>query len=189
MKEDAARWDARYEASGCFHGAAPSLFLVDNLPLIKSLAPGPLALDIACGEGRNSIFLAQHGFTVTGIDISGRGITKARQRMEEEGLVIDFRVADLEKYTFAEQYDQIINFNFLLRELIPPMVSSLTTGGIILFDTILDAPSCGTVHNRDYLLQPGELLRIFSGFDGTILKSEEHPEKDAPTAKLMFRKQ
>ncbi len=182
------KWDQRFREQECVLGTEPSRFLVDNMPLIKSLVPGIRALDIACGEGRNSIFLAEEGFRVTGIDISPAGLEKARRWMERRGLRIDFRQADLGKYVFEERYDLIINFNFLLRDLIPKSVAALAPKGVMVFDTLLDSPHVPTRHKKEHLLQPGELVRIFSAFSGEILLAEELPFDPMPTARLIFRK-
>jgi 2-polyprenyl-3-methyl-5-hydroxy-6-metoxy-1,4-benzoquinol methylase len=188
MEEDRSKWNERYSGAGFFLGPRPSQFLAEQLERLIALCPGRRALDIACGEGRNSIFLARHGFAVTGIDISEKGIAKARQWMEEEGLAIDFRVADLENYTLTATYDLIINFNFLLREMIPAEVDALSPGGLLVFDTILDTPSLVGCHTRRFLLRQGELPTLFAPFPGAILHHEEFPCAVNPTARLIFRK-
>lgn len=188
MEDDKAKWDERYNREGYFLGPDPSRFLAERIGFITSICPGRMALDIACGEGRNSIFLAHHGFTVTGLDISEAGIDKAGKWMEHEGLQIDFRLADLERYEFTETYDLIINFNFLLRSLIPKEVQALNPCGVLVFDTILEAPTLQGVHNRQFLLQPGELRTLFEPYAGVILHYEERPQDATPTVKLIFQK-
>lgn len=188
MTDNREKWNARYAGAGYYLGPDPSRFLAENMALIKGLAPGEKALDIACGEGRNSIFLARHGFAVTGLDISEEGIAKADQWAKAEGLAVSFHCMDMENYEFSETWDLIINFNFLLRNLIPKMFEALNPGGLIVFDTILDTPALEGRHNKAYLLQPGELRKIFSRFPGEILADEELPFGPLPTARLIFRK-
>lgn len=187
-KDTNLKWDERFREEACVLGTEPSRYLADNMELIKSLVPGMRALDIACGEGRNSIYLAGLGFRVVGLDISEAGLEKAHAWMEREGLMIDFRRVNLEEYDFGEQYDLIINFNFLLRDLIPKTVAALAPGGIIVFDTLLDSPYVPTTHKKEHLLEPGELLRIFRGFPGEILLPEERLYDQMPTARLIFHK-
>ncbi len=187
MQEDGAKWNERYAQAGLYHGAAPSPFLAERIGFLAFLTPGRRALDLACGEGRNSIFLAHNGYIVTGLDISGEGLAKAARRAAAEGLAIDFRRVDLEGYGFEERWDLIINFNFLLRDLIPKMVAALNPGGVIVFDTILATPALAGTHNPAFLLQPGELRRIFCRLPGTILYDEECHEGPAPTARLIFQ--
>ena len=95
---------------------------------------------------------------------------------------------DLDSYTITEKFDLIINFNFLLRGLIPDEVNALTPGGLLIFDTILESPQLMALHNPAYLLRYGELRRIFEGFEGEILFTEEVEQEEMPTARLLFRK-
>jgi SAM-dependent methyltransferase len=53
------------------------------------------AIDLGCGTGRNALFLAQHGYEVTGVDFASSAITKAIQRAESAGLEAEFVVDDL----------------------------------------------------------------------------------------------
>jgi SAM-dependent methyltransferase len=188
MTDDRGKWNDRYAGPGLYLGPAPSRFLAENIALINDLAPGNKALDIACGEGRNSIFLALHGYDVTGLDISEEGLDKAERWAEAEGLDVLFYCVDMETYEFSETWDLIINFNFLLRDLIPKMVDALNTGGVMVFDTILDTPSLKGSHNKAYLLQQGEIRSIFSSFPGKILHYEELSNGAMPTGRLIFRK-
>jgi len=188
MTDDRDKWNGRYAAAGFYLGADPSRFLAENIAMIKDLAPGQKALDIACGEGRNGIFLARHGFAVTGLDISEEGIAKAEKWAKAEGLAVSFLCVDMETYEFSEAFDLIINFNFLLRDLIPRMVEALNPGGLIVFDTILGTPTLEGNHNKAYLLRPGELRTLFARFPGAILADEELSLGPMPTARLIFRK-
>ncbi|AAR34009.1 methyltransferase domain-containing protein [Geobacter sulfurreducens] len=187
MGEEQERWDQRYLSEECLLGERPSRLLAEWIDELKRLCPGRRALDIACGEGRNSIFLARHGFAVTGLDISPVGLDKARRWAAREKLSVDFRLTDLEGYRITGTYDLIINFNFLLRDLIPHEVASLAPGGMLIFDTILQSPTAPVPHKKEYLLQPGELERLFAPFPGTVLYSAEFPDDATPTAKLIFR--
>lgn len=188
METDRIKWNRRFESQESYLGNRPSPFLASEIDRIKRLAPGNVALDVACGEGRNCVFLAQHGFRVTGLDISDIGLTKAASRAEMEGVIVDFRRVDLEYYEISESYDLILNFNFLLRELIPGEVRALNPGGLLLFDTILESQQLLETHNPTYLLRRGELVRLFETSDGEILFSEEINIGDTPTARLLFRK-
>jgi tellurite methyltransferase len=188
MEQDRLRWNRRYLESDIFLGRAASSFLQEQIGLIKRQAPGLRTLDIACGEGRNSIFLAQQGFAVTAIDISDVGIGKARQWGAECGLEIDFRVMDLEGCRLDGQYDLVININFLLRPLISQAVDALEPGGLMIFESLLATPEQLRLHNPDFMLAAGELEQIFSAFAGEILLTEERAEDPFPTARLIFKK-
>ena len=188
MEEDRIKWNARYGGAGYMFSFTPSRFLAQSLELVRRLAPGRRALDIACGEGRNGIFLAQNGFEVTAVDISERGLAKGISRAAELGVQVNFVQADLESYQLGGSYDLIVNFNFLLRPLIAPMVDALAPGGIIVMETIMNAPSLEGAHTRNFLLDQGELETLFSGFDGSILQLEEEGSGDTPVARVIFKK-
>jgi tellurite methyltransferase len=187
MEADRLKWNQRFGSEDSFLGEHPSPFLAREIERINNLVPGVTALDIASGEGRNSVFLALHGFRVTALDISDVGIAKGIRRACEARVQVEFRQVDLDGYHINERYDLIINFNFLLRELIPEEVASLTPGGLLLFDTIMASPQLLASHNQDYLLGRGELRRIFESYDGEILFEEEE-QGEMPTSRLLFRK-
>lgn len=188
MEADRIKWNERFASRNSYLGENPSPFLVQEIERIKTLVTGIDALDIACGEGRNSLFLAHHGFRVTGLDISDVGLAKGRSRAQAMGAEIDFRLVDLDDFILEETFDVILNFNFLLRGLIPQEIAALKPGGILLFDTIMASGHLLQSHNPAYLLNPGELLNLFKSDDGDILFSEENRGGDIPTARLLFRK-
>jgi SAM-dependent methyltransferase len=84
-------WDRRYAAPRLVWSAEPNRFLVEEL---GGLPPGR-ALDLACGEGRNAVWLARRGWDVTGVDFSGVAIGKARRMADEAGVAARFVRADL----------------------------------------------------------------------------------------------
>ena len=86
-----AHWDERYGTAELIWKADPNRFLVEEL---EGLAPGR-ALDIACGEGRNAIWLASMGWEVTGVDFSAVGLAKARRHAAERGLRATWIEADV----------------------------------------------------------------------------------------------
>ncbi len=187
MESDRIKWNRRFGSEDSYLGERPSPFLLQEIGRIRQLAPGRRALDIACGEGRNSVFLAQHGFGVTALDISDTGLARGRRRAEEAGVDVDFQQIDLEGFNISGQYDLVINFNFLLRDLIPAEVQALSPGGILVFDTIRESEALLASHNPAYLLGTGELRRIFEEFSGDILLYEEVNAGEMPTARLLFR--
>ena len=188
MEEDRIKWDARYGGTEYLFSFTPSRFLAQSLDRIRALTPGRRALDVACGEGRNGIFLAQNGYQVTAIDISERGLAKGASRAAELGLQVAFVQADLESYRLQESYDLILNFNFLLRPLTPRLVDALTPGGVVVMETILNAPTLQGRHTKSFLLYQGELAALFSGLGGKLLLSEEDMSGETPVARVIFRK-
>ena len=87
-------WDRRYAGVENLWSAKPNRFLVAE---VEALPPGR-ALDLACGEGQNAIWLATLGWDVTGVDFSEVAIAKARARAERDGVEVEFMCADLLTY-------------------------------------------------------------------------------------------
>lgn len=137
---------------------SPSILLVEYLPILSK----GKALDIACGEGRNAIYLARHGYDVDAVDISEEALKKGRETAGD--LKVNFLAADLEKFRIPEEsYDLIINFNYLQRSLINSIKSGLKRGGIVIFETYtVEQQAFGKPNNPEFLLKPNELLRMFS---------------------------
>jgi SAM-dependent methyltransferase len=91
---DSRQWDERYSGDGYQWKTEPNQFVAAEL---ASLAPGR-ALDLAAGEGRNSVWLAQRGWRVTAVDFSGVGLEKGRRLSAERGVTVDWVLADLLGY-------------------------------------------------------------------------------------------
>jgi tellurite methyltransferase len=145
------------------HSTTPSEFLVENIHLL----PKGRALDIAMGGGRNSVYLAQNGFDVEGVDNSLEAINMANALAKEKGIRITARQIDLEKDPFikAHAYDVIICFNYLQRPLFPFIRNGLRKNGVIVYETyIVDQAQFGRPKNPEHLLEHNELLELFRGF-------------------------
>lgn len=67
----------------------------------EALTPGR-ALDLGCGTGTNSLYLARHGWKVVGVDLAGRAIRQARRKAEEAGLPVEFHTADVTRLDFLQ---------------------------------------------------------------------------------------
>ena len=139
----------------------PAIFLADHLPKL----PGGRALDIACGDGRNAIFLAQKGYDVDAVDSSGAAIERGERMAAKARAAVNFIHADLEEFKIAPQsYDLIVNFYYLQRTIIPGIKNGLKKNGVILFETYtVEQRVIGPPNNPDYLLCPNELLKLFDG--------------------------
>lgn len=91
IEEKRARWNQRYASAELVWSADPNALLAAEL---TGLPPGS-ALDAACGEGRNALWLAEQGWQVTAMDFSDVAIGKGQAIAERRGLSLDWRVADL----------------------------------------------------------------------------------------------
>jgi len=164
MQADQKRWDERYKGSDLRASRSPNPFLKKYIRLL----PQGIALDVACGQGANAVFLARKGFKVDALDISGEALRKVRKLAEEFKVKIRTLRADLDSYSLEkEKYDLVADFYFLDRRLIPKLKRGLKKGGRIIFETYLAAPEGANQdapRNPRYLLKPNELLSRFRDF-------------------------
>jgi tellurite methyltransferase len=163
LKSDQKRWDERFRGKNFAFGKEANPFLRRNIGLF----PKGKALDIAAGEGRNAVFLAQHGFDVDAVDISERGLKKAKKLAKEMGVKVHTLLVDLDSYQIErERYDLIANFYYLNRRFIPKIKKGLKKGGKVIFETyLLEQRTLGTggpKHSK-YYLKHNELLKLFEG--------------------------
>ncbi len=164
MKTDQKKWNKRFGRKEFALGREPNLFLKQHLALLSK----GRALDVATGEGRNAVFLAQNGFEVDAVDISREGLKKARKSAREKGVKVNAFLVDLDRYQIEEdRYDLIANLYFLKRRLIPKIRKGLKKGGKVIFETYLlehRTLAAGGPRQAKYFLKPNELLRLFKGF-------------------------
>lgn len=164
MKADQKRWDKRFGEKEFALGKKPNAFLKRHIHLF----PKGKALDIAAGEGRNAVFMAEHGFEVDAVDISEKGLKKAQALARGKGVRINTFVVDLDQYQIEKgRYDLIANFYFLKRRLIARIQKGLKRGGKVIFETYLlehRTLGAGGPKQAKYFLKSNEPLRLFKNF-------------------------
>ena len=141
--EDRAKWDARYAEGAYDERPHPSAFLRDCLE--GGALPAPdRALDLACGAGRNAIYLAQNGWTVDAVDISPVALERARLRSGEGAqLAIHYLEQDLDAgFAGTGRYDLIVNIRYVNLPLLHTLIDRLRPGGALLVEQHL-APAEG----------------------------------------------
>ncbi len=140
----------------------------DPNPLLVEAAsklPASRALDLACGNGRNALWLAQRGWKVTAVDNSTTAIETLLHRAAQLSLAVDAQVADLEKSEFTIEpgrWDLIAVCYYLQRSLFEVCKSALVPGGVIVAITLLVEPG---KENSPFRLQPGELRSYFQDWE------------------------
>ena len=142
------------------------------------LKPGR-ALDLACGTGRNAVWLAEHGWQVTAVDRSPITIP-----------TVETHAADLEKHEFPileAAWDLIVVSYYLQRDLFEPVKRGVKRGGIALVIVHLIEPE----HEQSrFSLKPGELAEYFEGWE--ILHYREgkpnDPEHKRTVAEIVAKK-
>jgi SAM-dependent methyltransferase len=162
-QQAAERWNRRYRASECVFGRAPADFLRRR---IEELGAGDDALDLAMGEGRNALFLAERGYRVTGVDVSLAAVQRARALAAERGLALRAVVADLGQFPLARhRWSLIVNVRFLDRGLLRRVGGLLRPGGVLLMENFsIDHPLEADFGPSDpeRLLRPNEALSLLS---------------------------
>ena len=164
MTDDKARWNEKHQNKPMPHDVAPIL-----VKYLKEVNVGD-ALDLACGTGRNTHYLADKGFLVDAIDYSDYALSQIKNLS-----TITKHELDIDSYYIApNRYDLIVNINYLDRRLFSQIKDGLKEGGVVIFETFIVAH--GEVYhqptNIDYVLRKNELLHAFIGLD--IIYYEEH---------------
>lgn len=188
MNDIQHKWDIRWrERAGEALVADPWLLKLNDL-----LPSCGHALDLACGRGRNALDLARRGLAVSALDLSAEALAQLARAAAEEGLQIDCECCDLEAQppTLMRDFDLVLCFFFLHRPLLPWIRTAVRPGGLAILRTFSSAGRFppGELEPR-FVLQPGELLTLFSGWE--ILLHEEGLEpsrKGGSLAGIVARK-
>jgi SAM-dependent methyltransferase len=166
-----ARWDERYREGDWVDTRGPAEVLVRAVPWLPARGR---ALDLACGAGRNALFLAERGLRVVAVDLSLEGLRHTVRRARSRGLPV------------------LPVHAVLLRSTFPLITDALAPGGLLVFETwcVDEIDLLGGDIHREYALEHRELARAFSGFE--VLVAEEgvvpRPEGDRGLARLIARK-
>src|ERR1700756_783727 len=183
---DVAGWEELYRTGRRGSEDQPTQLLVET---VKDLSPGN-AIDLACGTGRNALFLADLGWDVRAVDASQTAIEKLTERAEARGVNVTATVSDLTSSEFAipnAAFDLIVIAYYLQRDLFEKMMPKLRANGLIL--AIVHTPDPGEPPNKKRAA-PGELRQIFADWD--VLHYYEGPSRDPahhrPVAEIVARK-
>ena len=139
------------------------------LKILPLLPESGTVLDIACGRGRNAVFLQQQGRQVTAVDGSAEALDQLHDSCPE---IITLHHNLHQPLVLDRQYDLVLQFFFLDRQQLPDFMQWVRPGGVMIVRTFSDAGDFGSKGgNPEHRLVPGELLEIFSGWE--ILCHEE----------------
>jgi SAM-dependent methyltransferase len=168
-------WDVYY-SEGSNLVSDPEALLVQ----VAEMLPPGRALDLACGAGRNAIYLARLGWRVTAVDSSPAAIARLRER--SEGLPVETRVADLERGEFsieANGYDLICDFYYLQRNLFPEIREGVRPGGMVVAAIHLEG---------SFAIAPAELRDEFSGWKVLFYSEGADAGKTRRAARIIARR-
>lgn len=179
-------WDQRYSASGFEWGVAPNRFVEAEL---ADAEPG-WALDVACGEGRNAVWLATKAWSVTAVDFSAVGLDKGRQLAEGHGVGerVSFVLDDVTTYRPKEgAYDLVLVCYLQLpaparRAAITNALTGLAPRGVFLWiahDRSNLEGGFGGPQSPEVLSSPADVVAELTGLDVERAEVVERPvERD-----------
>lgn len=190
-------WDQRYASVENLWAVKPNRFLVAE---VAALDHGR-ALDLACGEGQNAIWLATLGWDVTGVDFSEIAIAKARARAERDGVLAEFACADLLEYRPEPGAFDLVLLLYLhlppdeRRVVLGKARTALAGGGILVLlghDLTNMTDGVGGPSDPRILYTPEQIASELSGLEiekaTTVLRDVDGEERDAIDALIRARK-
>ena len=186
---DRDKWNQRY-AEDSYRKSNPVSLVTDWLPRIP---PGK-ALDVACGAGRNALYLAAAGFRVDAIDISREGLALAAGNARERGLEINWIEHDLdEPYAFERDYALIVVLWYVDLALIRRLCDCLAAGGYLLCEEHLrtEAEVIGP-QNPDFRVAPGALREAVEPLELLLYEESIEPIPEGgqvASARVVARRQ
>jgi SAM-dependent methyltransferase len=190
-------WDQRYAEVESLWARKPNRWLVAEL---EAHRPGR-ALDLACGEGQNAIWLAERGWSVLGVDFSTVAIEKARARAEQASVDVDFVCADLvEHEPERSAYDLVVALflHFLADErrlVLGRAAEALAPGGTFLLighDLTNLTEGVGGPSDPGVLYTPDDIVADLPGLEiekaERILRDVDGADRPAIDAFVLARK-
>jgi SAM-dependent methyltransferase len=156
--------------------------------LASELSAPRRALDVAMGGGRHAHALADAGYRLFGIDRDYASLRDARNALAARGLTLRAWCADLTTSGLpSDAFELVVVTRYLQRDLFPSIRRAVTKGGVVIYETftVKQLELGWGPTSRDHLLEPGELGRLFAGFE--ILSHEEAVRPEA-VARLVARR-
>ena len=167
-RTEADRWNRVLTASTPSFNTKPNAFLVE---MTRGVTPGA-ALDVGMGQGRNAIYLAQQGWTVTGFDPADRAVDAARQEASRLGLKLTTLVMRDDQFEFKKDAWDLVVLSYVgVRENVARVFDTLKPGGLVVVEGFhRDATRSGPIGGA-VVFDTNELLQLFSRF--RVLRYED----------------
>lgn len=163
-------WNRRYAGVDSLWSAKPNRFLVAE---VEALEPGR-ALDLACGEGQNAVWLASLGWEVTAVDYADVAVAKGIERAARAGVAVDFQVRDLLDYLpEARAFDLVLILYLHMssdgrRIVLERAADSVAPGGTLVLighDLLNLTEGVGGPSDRDLLFTPDDVVAELPGLE------------------------
>jgi SAM-dependent methyltransferase len=196
-QQDRDKWNARYRDGAYAERHQPSALLAEWVPRVLDALPEggprrPRALDLACGAGRNAVWLAEQGFAVDAVDVAVAGLERARARAAERGVTVRWYCHDLDAglppdcgSQDPDGYDLIVAMRFLDRALFASLPARLRPGGWLICEVHLQTDA-DVIGPRDpaFRAARGELAALFAGLAVEARAEGLFEDPDGRTAAL-----
>jgi tellurite methyltransferase len=164
-------FEEEYKTYDCYWGQNPSDLVVE----VARQTHGGVALDLGAGEGRNALFLAEHGFSVTAVDVAPKGLEKLAAAARQKGLDVKTQITNITALEFDRDYDLVVAIAILhflptdqSKIIIERMKAHTKASGL---NTICVFTEDNPVKNFPGLFKRWELAMFYS--DWEIVKYEE----------------
>lgn len=174
-------WDQRYRTPGYIFGTAPNVFLASQQASFK---PGDRVLDVACGEGRNSVWLAERGCDVVGLDVSPLALEKARRLAAERAVAVTWVETDIRNWPWEpDRFDALVCIFIQFADpaqrtrLFDGFKSTLKPGGLLVLQGYTPKQveyKTGGPPQAEHMYTASLLQDAFAGME--ILHLREHEE-------------
>ena len=154
----AERWNQILTADTPTFNTNPNAFLVE---MVKDRKPGA-ALDVGMGQGRNAIWLAQQGWSVTGFDPADKAVELARQTAQRRGLRLNTDIATEESFDFGENRWDVILLSYVgVRGVTEKVERALKPGGLVVVEALHRDAAQGRPVGGGVVFDTGELVKLF----------------------------
>ena len=152
------RWNRILTAEKPHFNTKPNAFLVE---IASTRKPGT-ALDVGMGQGRNSIWLAQQGWDVTGFDPADRAVALALENAQKAGVHLKTEVKKMEDFDFGEsRWDMIVLSYVGAREMPEVIQRALKPGGVVVVEAFHRDATKGNSIGGPVVFDTGELPALF----------------------------
>jgi len=181
----ADRWNERYAGKELIWSAGPNALFAEAAAQLHSGA----ALDVACGEGRNALWLAEQGWQVTAMDFSSVAIDKARKIAGHRGLQVHWQLADITSCSLpAEGFDLAaiiyLHTDPASRQIrLPKVLDAVKPGGTFIYighDPQNISHGVGGPQDPRFLPSTGEITALMTQFEVIAAEMRQRPVASDP---------
>ncbi|WP_225784905.1 bifunctional 2-polyprenyl-6-hydroxyphenol methylase/3-demethylubiquinol 3-O-methyltransferase UbiG [Xenophilus sp. Marseille-Q4582] len=148
---------------------------------------GGRVLDVACGPGRHLHWLHAQGFAPTGVDRDPAALASLAPLAQAGAEIVEADIEDGPWPFAGRAFDAVLVTNYLWRPRLPDIAAAVAPGGLLIYETFAQGQeSVGRPARAEFLLAPGELLRLAAG-EGLRVLAYEDGFLEAPAPRFVQR--